>query len=429
MSEEKTIRIIEFDGTESKWVEWCDKFYAKCVILEVDEVLDGTISIPSDNTPHDELGDEEKLAKRKNRVAYGQLSLSCIGVAHGIIRDAKTKENPKGDAKLAWDLLNKKYQSKEADMEVNLETMFNTCAPKDGTEDPDKWFQRLNHLRRRLDEIGKTKDDNSVISVILSHLPDEYASVRQWARKEARNKLLTLDDLMADIQSIYRTEINDIKTYEFGADSPDDNTDKAMSASTNRSGRKKYDGNCGNCGKYGHKTEDCFSNPKSKNYQGEQVIKGGSTNEQKKGPIICHYCNKPGHIAPHCRLKKKRNGGDGGQNSGQSGNSVSNNNTNQMTMFCGYLASNPDLNDSTPHVEKWLLDSGATKHMTPTTDMLHNLTKINDKVQIGDKKYLQATHKGSVVLDLGNNTKMTLSEVLVVPRLSKNLISEAVLQK
>ena len=105
-------------------------------------------------------------------MAYGQLSLSCTGVAHGIVRDSKTKDNPKGNAFIAWELLNKKYQSKEADMEVDLETMFNTCAPKDGTEDPDKWFQRLNHLRCRLEEIGKEKDDNSVISVILTHLPE-----------------------------------------------------------------------------------------------------------------------------------------------------------------------------------------------------------------------------------------------------------------
>ena len=46
MSEEKTIRVIEFDGTDTKWLEWCDKFYAKCVILEVDDILDGNVSIP-----------------------------------------------------------------------------------------------------------------------------------------------------------------------------------------------------------------------------------------------------------------------------------------------------------------------------------------------------------------------------------------------
>ena len=286
-------------------------------------------------------------------------------------------------------------------MEVDLETMFNTCASEDGTEDPDKCFQRLNHLRCRLEEIGKEKDDNSVISVILTHLPEEYASVCQWARKEARNKLLTLDDLMADIQSIYRTKINDIKTYEFGANNNEDVSDKAMSASTKKPGRTRYDGSCSFCGKYVHKTEDCFKNPQSPKFKGEQVIKGNNGNG-KKGPIICHICGKPGHIAPHCRNRKKKNGG------GHTQNSSSDNDTNQMTMFCGYSATGSQLTDSSPYVEKWLLDSGATKHMTPTATMLHNVVRINDKVQIGNKKYLQATHKGSAVLDLGNNIKMSL---------------------
>ena len=111
MSEEKTIRVIEFDGTDTKWLEWSDKFYPKCVILDVDEILDGTVKIPPDSTPTEELEDDEKRARRQKKIAYGQLSLSCIGVAHGIVRGAKTANNPKGDAKLAWDELNKKYQS------------------------------------------------------------------------------------------------------------------------------------------------------------------------------------------------------------------------------------------------------------------------------------------------------------------------------
>ena len=92
----------------------------------------------------------------------------------------------------------------------------------------------------------------------------------------------------------------------------------------------------------------------------------------KKGPIIFHICGKPGHIAPHCRNKRKNN------NNGQkNNNSNSHNENNLMTMFCGYTATDSTLNDSSPYVEKWLLDSGATKHMTPTTNMLHNLVQIN----------------------------------------------------
>ena len=124
-------------------------------------------------------------------------------------------------------------------MEVNLEAMFNQCQPRDGTEDPEKWFQRLNHLRRQLEQIGKTKDNASVIAVILMHLPEEYSAIKTLERKEARKKILDLEDLMDDIKAVYRTDISGIKSYEFGQieEEASDENNKAMTATTNKKGK------------------------------------------------------------------------------------------------------------------------------------------------------------------------------------------------
>ena len=87
MSEDKTIWVIEFDGSEEKWVKWSDKFYSRAVILELDEVLDGDLTVPAADKPKDELEEDEIEARKKNNLAYSHLSLACVGLAHGIIRD------------------------------------------------------------------------------------------------------------------------------------------------------------------------------------------------------------------------------------------------------------------------------------------------------------------------------------------------------
>jgi len=97
-------------------------------------------------------------------------------------------------------------------------------------------------------------------------------------------------------------------------------------------------------------------------------------------------------------------------------------------MFCGFVQECNRVASINPQ-ERWLLDSGASKHMTNDIEMVHDLVPIKDIVKIGDGTTLQVTHKGNVLLQLNDQHKMKLNDVLVVPKLTKNLISETVLQK
>ena len=91
---------------------------------------------------------------------------------------------------------------------------------------------------------------------------------------------------MDDIKAVYRTDISGIKNYEFGQaeENDGDKDNKAMTAMTNKSNNKstKYEGTCGYCHKYGHKTQDCFHNPKSTNYRGDKGEKM-TKNENNNG--------------------------------------------------------------------------------------------------------------------------------------------------
>ena len=85
--------------------------------------------------------------------------------------------------------------------------------------------------------------------------------------------------------------------------------------------------------------------------------------------------------------------------------------------------------NSTGPLNEWIVDSGATCHMCcddKLYDELHSL-KQPLEVMLGDGYALEATGRGTVVLELtevgGKASRRKLHEVLYVPDLSYNLLS------
>ena len=83
-------------------------------------------------------------------------------------------------------------------------------------------------------------------------------------------------------------------------------------------------------------------------------------------------------------------------------------------MFCGFVHEFHRIEISQPH-ERWLLDSGASKHMTNDIKMVQDLVTLNDSVKIRDGSTLKVTHKGRVVLQKDKKHKMQVSNVLMFP--------------
>jgi hypothetical protein len=76
--------------------------------------------------------------------------------------------------------------------------------------------------------------------------------------------------------------------------------------------------------------------------------------------------------------------------------------------------------------ENWLMDSGATTHVSKTTKKMFNLkTAINgEHVRVGSNETLKATAIGDVCLEQKHtNKRMILREVMVIPDFARNLIS------
>ena len=111
---DKAIRILPFDGTAGGWHMWSRRFKAKCKATGMNKILDGKITIASDDKKN--RSQEEDENRKLNDELYVELLLSCEDqVCFGIVDNAKTTALKEGDASLAWkNLLNKFESSSEA---------------------------------------------------------------------------------------------------------------------------------------------------------------------------------------------------------------------------------------------------------------------------------------------------------------------------
>jgi hypothetical protein len=78
----------------------------------------------------------------------------------------------------------------------------------------------------------------------------------------------------------------------------------------------------------------------------------------------------------------------------------------------------------------WLVDSGASKHMTGYKEILSNFetNSFAEKVELGDEKCYKIEGVGSISFRLESGARLHVDEVLYVSRLNKNLLSVATLE-
>ena len=128
---------------------------------------------------------------------------------------------------------------------------------------------------------GKTDmSEVDLIIHILSNLPEEYEVAVSELEEKLKNTAapLSMETVREKFNSRYECITKNAKAKE---------EEKALAYF-----KKQYEGRCGKCVEYGHKSADCSDKDKSS---------GTGNNTKKRFGGECYYCHKTGHRKQDCR--------------------------------------------------------------------------------------------------------------------------------
>src|SRR5579859_2760921 len=306
-----------------------------------------------------------KKAKKARKMIISTISPSVMTYVEG------TK-----DPAEMWTILEGRYKPKSSVTLRQLQRQFNTMKMVDDDGDMEKHLQRVEHLKRQIEEQGETISDLNYISVLLNRAPPRYDV--QISILEAQ------DDVTSSI--IINRLLEEYRKYLVAK--PEEKRMALLTNQHKRANQKggkskghpptKFDGNCNHCNKRGHKEDQCWTkHPELK----PEKSRRDERNERPKFALMA--------TTTSAAVPKRQLG---------------------------------------PHI--WFTDSGASDHFSSHRDLFETFHKLEKPICI---ETAEGTAIGTgirtiTITVLGENdieTDLELKDVIYAPSMSSNLCSLA----
>jgi hypothetical protein len=253
------------------------------------------------------------------------------------------------------------------------------------------FFMKISEIRDQLGAIGEIISDRELVMLTLNGLPNYWEPFIQSI--SGRSKLPKFDRLWADCTQ------EETRLAARGVQSSHHDESQAL-ASHARRGRGRGRGS-------------------GRSFKGG---KSGTTPEQKKkdlSKIQCFKCEKFGHYARHCPLWKKGKQHASTVDVDKEPPQKKSRNANKdgeefffISTLSGMVPTSSDI---------WLIDSGASRHMTGYREHLTDLVEKDSRLHVvlGDDARYTVKGAGATSFQLDSSTPLHLSDVLFVPRNEK----------
>src|SRR5712672_1374821 len=142
----------------------------------------------------------------------------------------------------------------------------------------------------------------------------------------------------------------------------------------------------------------------------------GKKKKRDHSSLTCHYCNKKGHIKPDCQKKKQDDSTTKKKEEGSSSSKAAN----THVLECTTASITEDNDDFTAALyaadakTRWMMDSGATHHITPCRSNFKDYSLAKGTIRLGDKSTVNQIGTSTVVFKSPQEYEITLSKVLHV---------------
>jgi hypothetical protein len=375
------VRTIEkFNGENYK--DW--KWMVELILAEKGVLghVHGTVPCPEDG--------EEKVAwHRRDQKARAILCLAIESKFHNLLRECTT-------SKTVLDTMDAKFKTQSLGTIIGLRRKFFNLKASEGTD----MIEFINSVKRTADLLRETdaKVTNfDIVLQILSGLPDSYLPLITALGN------YTKDQLTVDL--VINRVLQEESIRKDRSTQP-----SALYAAGNFNNKNKGHKQKGN-----HKKNFSPSN-KSNNNNGDKR----NTNNSTLSVPRCKFCGRRGHTEEKCKKKVEAL-----KQLAQEYASPGQANTAQTNV-------NEYLLTTTTHTTSfnncWIVDSGATSHMTAQVSTLTSKQNISPiPIRLGNDHVVNATAAGTVKLRMLDDSKQTcdisIADVLLVPDISKNLLS------
>ena len=364
----------------SNWNTW--KFQMKHLLLAKGlwDLVDGSEVLADDATTTVQAIFRSRLQK-----AFSTIALAIDSAQLYLITSSE-------EPKQAWDALRKHFERETLANKLFLKKQYFRSEMKGGTS-VEQHLKHMEDITDKLAAIGAPISEEDQVMTLLGSLPRSFATL--VTAIEARMDGVSLDYVQQPLihEEMKQSELSgqlleaeSALTGAFGRDTPRDQP------------------TCFRCGTVGHVRRDCSRNQPT-----------------------CFGCGDVGHVRRYCPKKFKWHKAKMAEsderrpkNSDFEGEDV---------YAAAFVASLESVESAEKKCSPWVIDSGASSHMTKEKHVMVNFQEFDkpENVALGDGRVVKALGSGSVRMNMlfeaTESKKAVLYDVLYVPKLTWNLFS------